>query len=151
MERSPLRRPSALLALCAALLAGAPLLSQEPSEPAAAGTDWVAEYERLLEWRYAAPMPVSGQAPAGGLTFTRDSATWTLRSGSIRRAEPTSTGAVTGFVFEGEGTFRLEVPDPVERGQLRRFTRGAASEALEVSFSKLIVRTARDLPEAMSS
>jgi hypothetical protein len=149
MERSSLpRRPSALpfVVLCAAFLAGAPLVSQETTA-APSGTDWIAEYERLLEWRYAAA-PTA--LPAGGLVFERDSASWTLASGSLRRAEPTSTGAVTGFVFEGTGTFRLEVPDPVERDQLHRFTRGAASEALEVSFSKLIVRTVHDLPEVVA-
>lgn len=102
-------------------------------EPAAAEAD----YERLLEWRYSSsPAPV----PEGGVSFQRDTATWTLESGSLRFAEPTSGGAVTGLVFEGAGRLRIEVPDPVEREQLRRFTRGHASTALDVPFSKLVLR-----------
>lgn len=124
--------------LGAALLGGGPLLAQYTAP--ATELDPRADYGRLLEWRYAAaPTAV----PADGITFERDSATWTLSSGSLRLAEPTSGGAVTGLVFEGEGRFRMTVPDPVEREQLRRFTQGAAAETLEVAFSKMVLRAPR--------
>ncbi|MFW6175804.1 MAG: M1 family metallopeptidase [Acidobacteriota bacterium] len=107
-----------------------------PPEPdATTGAADEEDYERLLEWRYAAQ-----GVPVEGVTIQRDAATWTLESGTVRLAEPTSGGAVTGFVFEGEGRFRLEVPDPVEREQLHRFTRGAAHEVLDATFSKLVLR-----------
>jgi hypothetical protein len=139
---------------CYSLLLLGLLLPCGAPPAAAQQVDWSAEYERLLEWRYAAsPVPV----PAGGLTIERDSATWTLRSGELRWAEPTSGAAgsaVTGLVFEGEGSFRMTVPDPVEREQLRRFTRGAPSdefEELTVAFSKLLVRAPRGLEELAST
>ena len=133
-----------LLFVLAALLAGGSLTAQETDSSVAPAADWPAEYERLLEWRYsAAPVPL----PEAGLTFARDSASWTLASGTLRLSEPTSGGAVTGLVFEGAGRFRMTVPDPVERGQLRRFTRGTADETLEVAFSKLVLRAPRAVEE----
>lgn len=130
MPRSHPLVPAVLL-LAAALLPGAAGAADAVPVP-----DAEADYERLLEWRYSGPVPV----PDGGVTFRRDTATWTLESGTLHLAEPTAGGAVTGLVFEGRGRFRMEVPDPVEREQLHRFSRGAAAEVLDVAFSQLVLR-----------
>jgi hypothetical protein len=107
-----------------------------------ASTAALADYAALREWRYASvPQPV----PAGGLRFTRDTATFELESGSLRFAEPTPSGAVTGLVFEGRGTFSMTVPDPIERAQLARFTDGAPLE--RVVFTRLVIRARGGLPE----
>ncbi|HEX6199417.1 MAG TPA: hypothetical protein VF150_04065, partial [Thermoanaerobaculia bacterium] len=126
-----------------ALAALAALMTALAAAPAAAASGEQADYERLLAWRYSQPVPV----PADGVTFRRDVATWTLSSGSLRLTEPTSGGAVTGLVFEGRGRFRMEVPDPVERDQLERFSRGGARETLDVAFTKLVLRA----PDGVSS
>lgn len=139
MRRSPFATPVALSAFLwlGAALAPPTLSAQDPATA-------VADYERLLEWRYtASATPV----PEGGVTFRRDTATWTLESGTLRLAEPTSGGAVTGLVFEGTGRFRLEVPDPVEREQLHRFSNGHASAALDVPFSRMVLRAAGGVDE----
>lgn len=59
-----------------------------------------AQLEQMRAHRYSAPAPV----PAGGLTFGRDTATWTFESGSLRLQEPVG-GVTTGLVFEGRGRF----------------------------------------------
>jgi hypothetical protein len=95
-----------------------------------------AEYDRLQKWQYAAAVPLP--AP---VTFTRDTATWTLTSGTVRLTEPMTDGTITGLVFEGEGTFRLTLPDRYELAQLRRFARRPQLEALEQPFTRLVLRT----------
>ncbi|MFP3940734.1 MAG: hypothetical protein ACLF0P_10535, partial [Thermoanaerobaculia bacterium] len=55
-----------------------------PPEPdATTGAADEEDYERLLEWRYAAQ-----GVPVEGVTIQRDAATWTLESGTVRLAEP---------------------------------------------------------------
>jgi hypothetical protein len=113
--------------------------------PAAAATSAQADYERLLEWRFAAaPTPV-----AAGAAFERGPATWTLESGSVRLQEPTSGGAVTGAVFEGQGRFRLEVADPVERQQVRRFVELSPDGYLEAGFRRMVLRVSGGAEELL--
>jgi hypothetical protein len=105
-----------------------PLLALDPASARAA-------YDRLQKWQFAAPVPLP--AP---VTFTRDTATWTLASGTVRLMEPMADGTVTGLVFEGQGTFKLTIPDRYELAQLRRFARRPL-EAIEQPFTQLILRT----------
>ncbi len=100
-----------------------------------------ADYERMLEGRYSASMPV----PAGGLTLTRDVATWILESGQVRLLQPTAGGRITGLVFEGIGRFQMEVPDPVEQAQLARMAEKDGMDGVDVPFSTMVLRTAEGM------
>jgi hypothetical protein len=95
-----------------------------------------AEYDRLQKWQFSQPATLS--AP---VTLTRDTATWTLTSGTVRTMEPSSDDLVSGFIFEGQGTFRMTIPDRYELAQLRRFANRPALEAVDQSFTQLVVRT----------
>jgi hypothetical protein len=102
-----------------------------------------ADYETLLQGRYAT---TAQPVPAAGLRWSFEGASWTLESGSLWLAEPSSSGAVTGLVFEGKGRFHLDVPDATELAQLRRFTRRPALGALEATFSSFVLRLSGPLP-----
>jgi hypothetical protein len=115
--------------LFAAIVAALPLFALEPSNARA-------EYDRLQKWQFAAAVPL-----AAPVTFTRDTATWTLTSGTVRLMEPLADGTVTGLVFEGQGTFKLTLPDKYELAQLRRFTKRAQIESLEQPFTAMVLRT----------
>ncbi len=135
-----------LVAGGAAPLAAAQEADASPAPSAAPGPlghIGKADYDRLLEWRFAtAAEPI----PAGGVRFSRGPATWTLESGTVRLQEPigaaegAATGAVTGAVFEGTGTFRLQVTDPVEQEQVQRFTRLTPDGAYQTTFHRMILR-----------
>ncbi len=89
----------------------------QPPVPANAAA-WAADYEQLGKWEFSGtPIPL----PEGGVRLQRDSAEWYFESGTVRPMRPTSDGSVTGLVFEGQGRFRMEVPDPVEVNQFPRF------------------------------
>jgi len=101
-----------------------------------------ADYTQMLEARYGSdPIPL----PPGGLTLTRDTATWTFSHGSVRLAEPTADGRITGLVFEGEGRFRMTIPDPVELRQLQRMAENRRLELIDEPFTALVLRTSEDL------
>ena len=121
-----MRRP---LPLVLAGLLALPLFALDPQ-------DARSEYERLQQWRFSRPVTLSEP-----VTFTRDTATWTLTSGKLRTMEPAADGLVSGFIFEGDGTFRMTIPDRYEVAQLRRFARRSDLEALEQKFTQLVVRT----------
>lgn len=113
------------------------------------GADPPQDYERLRAWTFSAtPTPV----PAAGVSWSWDTATWSLASGRLWVQEATADGTVTGLVFEGEGRLIMEIPDRFELAQLRRFRRDGALERLEYPFTKLVVRgsnlTALPLPLA---
>jgi hypothetical protein len=95
-----------------------------------------AEYDRLQKWHFSQPAPL-----AAPVTITRDTATWTLASGTVRTMEPSADGLVSGFIFEGQGTFRMTIPDRYELAQLRRFSRRDDLEAIDQPFTQLVVRT----------
>ena len=117
------RFPLVFAALC---LSAVSALTADPKSLAA-------DYRQLQKWQFAStPTPLS--AP---ITFTRDTGTWTLQTGSVRLMEPTSAGAVTGLVFEGQGTFRMAIPDRYEAGQLRRFA-NREMRAIDQPFTQLI-------------
>ncbi|HEX2121023.1 MAG TPA: M1 family aminopeptidase, partial [Thermoanaerobaculia bacterium] len=95
------------------------------------------DYARLQKWHFSEPIPL----PAGGVTIARDTATWTLRSGTIRLMQPASGGAVTGAVFEGEGRFTMTIPDRFELLQLRRFANKAELQSIDEPITQLVIRT----------
>lgn len=119
---------------CAALSAVA-LFAFSPSAAADPGAA-EATYERLQQGRYGAPVAV----PPAGLELVRDTAVWTFSRGELRFMEPTADGLVTGLVFEGEGHFRMTVPDAVERAQLRRVSEEDI-ESIDEPFTALVLRT----------
>lgn len=118
-----------LIAQSVLALLASPILALDPAAARA-------EYERMTKLRFAAPVPLT--AP---VVFTRDTATWTLSSGTVRLMEPLADGTVTGLVFEGQGTFHLEIPDRFEVAQLRRFSRRPDIDAFEQAVSQLVIRT----------
>ncbi len=123
-----MRTQTFLVALC---LFATPLFALDPK-------DARAEYDRLQKWQYSQPATLT--AP---VTITRDTATWTLTSGTIRTAE-SAAGIVPGFIFEGQGMFRMTIPDRYEAAQLRRFTkrdRIAIDNAIDQPFTQLVVHT----------
>lgn len=95
-----------------------------------------ADYARLQRWQFSAGVPLPG-----AVTLQRDTATWTLESGTVRLMEPASDGAVTGLVFEGKGRFRMTVPDRHELAQLRRFAGRRELAGIDEPFTQLVVRT----------
>lgn len=101
------------------------------------GADPLEDYTRLQAWRFSVT-PIG--VPAAGLSWSRDTATWTLASGQLWMQEATADGTVTGLVFEGEGRFTMEIPDRFELEQLRRFRRDGKLERLELRFTKMVVR-----------
>jgi hypothetical protein len=114
--------------------------------PAVHALDARATYDQLQKWQFSAPVPLT--AP---LTFTRESATWTLDSGTIRVMQPTADGTSTGFIFEGRGRFRMAIPDPRERAQLRRFAKAPQLEAFDQPITQLLVRTSEPLVQLPSA
>lgn len=100
------------------------------------------DYRRMQGWRAAQP---AVGVPVGGLTFSRDVATWRLESGSLRPFEPLGDGFVSGFVFEGAGRFRMEIPDAFEIAQFWRFSRKVGSATIDEPFTRLVLHTTSDL------
>jgi len=108
-----------------ALAAGCALADATPST-----------YARLHGTRYAV-RPVD--VPDGGVEIKQDLASFRIESGAFRPMEP-AADTVTGFIFQGKGRFRFEVPNAFELAQLRRFTRDHDITAIDTAFTTLIVR-----------
>ena len=128
-----MRRPAVLILLilaCPSLLLAAPRAT-------------VADYQTLQQWRYRKE-PVN--VPADGIRWSFAGASWELQSGKLWLAEPTADGTVTGIVFEGKGRFHMDVPEPVEKRQLRRFAKKPDLEAVDEPFSSFVLRMAGDVP-----
>ena len=119
------------------------LLALLPSAALAARGATLDDYQRLQQWRYRTE-PVA--VPADGIRWSFAGASWELQSGKIWMAEPTSDGTVTGLVFQGKGRFHMDVPDPVEKEQLRRFAKRPGLEAVDEPFSSFVLRMAGDVP-----
>jgi len=94
------------------------------------------EYVRMQNWLFSAP--VSLTTP---LTITRDTATWAFETGTVRVMEPSADGTSTGLFFEGQGRFRMTIPDRYEVQQLRRFTKRPELEGFDQVFTQLVLRT----------
>jgi Peptidase family M1 domain len=118
MTRSPF---FAALVLCAL-----PVFALDPA----------ADYARMQKWQFSEGIPL-----AGPVTIARDTATWTLESGTVRLMEPLSDGTVTGLVFEGKGRLTMTVPDRFELAQLRRFAAKKELAQIDEPFTQLIVRS----------
>lgn len=133
-----MRRAAATLTAIVVLLASGsslPLIAGPADESAA-------DYAALLEWQFsdtAAPLP------DGGVSFSRDTAEWTLKSGTFRQMRPTAEGAVTGLIFEGSGTFRMTIPDRREAAQLYRYPDFENTDTVELTFSRMVLRTCEGL------
>ena len=95
-----------------------------------------ADYAALQKWQYT----TTAIAISAPVTISRDTATWTLTSGSVYLMQPVD-GRVTGLVFEGSGRFTMSVPDPYELAQLRRFAGKPAMQGIDEPFSQLVLRT----------
>ncbi|HEV2719575.1 MAG TPA: M1 family aminopeptidase [Thermoanaerobaculia bacterium] len=121
-----------LRALAAVCLAALPLAAATPEQ-------WKADYDILQKWQYSAPVPLTKP-----VTITRDTATFTLTSGSVALAAPTASGRVTGFVFEGQGRFNMTVPDKYELAQLRRFADKPLLTQIDEPITQLVLRVSDD-------
>jgi hypothetical protein len=109
--------------------------------PAFAATpeQWKADYTTLQQWQYGAPVPLTKP-----ITLTRDTATFTLTSGTVALAAPTSSGRITGLVFEGAGRFTMTVPDRYELAQLRRFADAPLLTQIDEPMTQLVLRVSDD-------
>lgn len=124
-----MHRPTVLIAAVAVAAVVASAFAGDPES----------DYRQLQKWRFSSS-PIALTQP---VTITRDTATWTLQSGSVRLMEPLSSGRCTGLVFEGNARFVMTIPDRIERAQLRRFT-GRREESIDTSFSQLVLRVSDD-------
>jgi len=131
-----MRRPALLILLIFVSLASSSPLAAAPRAT-------VDDYQILQQWRYRKE-PVT--VPADGLRWSFAGSSWELQSGKLWLAEPTTDGTVTGIVFEGKGRFHMDVPDPVEKRQLRRFTKKPDLQAIDEPFSSFVLRWAGDVP-----
>jgi hypothetical protein len=95
------------------------------------------DYQMLQRWQYSA-QPIALAQP---ITFTRDTAMWTLQTGNLRLSEPMSNGRITGMVFEGQGRFTMTVPDPIELAQARRFAQRGDLKSIDEPFTEMVFRT----------
>ena len=121
-----------LLPLLAVCLAALPLSAATPDQ-------WKADYELLQKWQYGAPIPLTKP-----VTITRDTAVFTLKSGTVALAAPTASGRVTGLVFEGDGRFNMTVPDKYELAQLRRFADAPLLTQIDQPMTQLVLRVSDD-------
>ena len=104
-----------------------------------------ADYHAMQKWRFSAQaIPLTTP-----VTITRDVATFTLQSGSVRPMEPLSSGRVTGLVFEGEGRFAMTVPDRTELVQLRRFMEQPNLTSFDERVTELVLRVSDDTIEKL--
>jgi hypothetical protein len=101
---------------------------------------WKSDYESLQKWQYTA----TGVPLSKPVTIVRDTATFTLTSGTVKLAAPTSSGRITGLVFEGDGHFTMTVPDRYELMQLRRFANAPQLEKIDEPVTQLVLRVSDD-------
>ncbi len=127
-----MRLQSSLLTAFVVLAFSLPAFAADPAQARA-------DYDRLQRWQFASAPIALTQA----ISIRRDTATITLTSGSVHLMQPTSSGRVTGLVFEGEGHFTMAVPDRIEVAQLRRFSRKDIT-AIEQKFTQLVLRASDD-------
>jgi hypothetical protein len=124
-----MRKLLLLLAVCVAAL---PLTAATPDQ-------LKADYELLQKWQYSPPVPLTQP-----VTFTRDTAVFTLTSGTVALAQPTASGRITGLVFEGTGRFTMTVPDKYELAQLRRFADAPLLTQIDQPITQLVLRVSDD-------
>jgi len=127
-----MRLRSSLLAVFVFLSLTLPVLAADPAQARA-------DYDQLQKWQFAA-VPIMLSQP---VTIVRDTATFTLTSGSVRLMQPVASGHVTGLVFEGAGHFTMTIPDRIEVAQLRRFSR-KDNPSIDQNFSQLVLRVSDD-------
>jgi hypothetical protein len=101
---------------------------------ARANTDPI--YSELRKKADEAPSFSGSVATVSNLTFKRDAATFTLRSGELYFLNPVKD-RITGAVFLGDGEITLIPPTEVEKKSLAIFTDGPA---LTEQFTELVLR-----------
>lgn len=103
-------------------------------------------YEQLILWEYSAK-PVA--VPSEGIEFKKDDAIITLKKGKFWLMKPVLNGKVTGLVFEGEGTFFLPLPDPIERANYERHSKKGLLNRQDISLTikKCVIRTTENIFE----
>jgi hypothetical protein len=127
-----MRLSASLTAVAVFAVIAFPVHAADPSQARA-------DCDRLQKWQFTAAAVTLTQP----VTFTRDTATITLTSGTVHLMQPVSSGRVTGLVFEGEGHFTMSVPDRIEVAQLRRFSRKDIT-SVDQKFTQLVLRTSDD-------
>src|SRR5689334_21365465 len=127
IQRSSMRKLLLLIALC--------VRAAYASTP----EQWKADYDTLQKWQYGAAVPLSQP-----ITIKSDTATFTLTSGTVALAAPTSSGRITGLVFEGDGHFTMTVPDKYELAQLRRFADDPRLTQIDQPITQLVLRVSDD-------
>lgn len=105
------------------------------------------DYLQLRETRFATD---DAPLPAGGAVLVKDDARIELLSGRFRLMEPTD-GAATGLAFEGSGRLHIDVADPFEREQFRRFSGAGGGPTVDLPFRSLVLRTVDPLPAALTA
>lgn len=127
-----------ILSAAALLALALPSLAADPKQ-------WQSDYDLLQKWQYGTnAIPLTKP-----VTITRDAATFTLTSGSVYLAQPTSSGRITGLVFEGDGHFTMSVPDRFEVQQLKRFADKPALEKIDEPITQLVLRVSDDTIEKL--
>ena len=111
--------------------------AQDSAEPQTAADQRLADYGELQRWAFTSPRTLSAE----GFDIRLDAVHLRLESGTVRHQTQLSDGRRYGMVFEGDGRLLLEVPDPFELRQLRRFTKREEIDAFEVDFSVLVMAT----------
>ncbi len=96
-------------------------------------------YKQLQEWRFSEHHVT---VPDAGITWSLDCGSWTLESGKIWQMEPTPGGICTGLYFEGNGRFRMKIPDPIEIEQFKRFSGKDFTGTIDEPFTRLVIRSA---------
>ncbi len=134
--------PGLSLALLCGLSGIVPLSAESPS------VRLEAFYHDLLEQEFSSE---ALEIPPEGVTWAIDTTLWHLESGFVRLLRPGPDNRATGLMFEGVGFLSIEVPDPVELRQLRRFTKTSDLENLTARFDFMLVHTIGELPELLQS
>ncbi|MEA2326384.1 MAG: hypothetical protein QOE68_1343, partial [Thermoanaerobaculia bacterium] len=127
-----MRLRASLLAVVVFAVLALPVRAADPTQARA-------DYDRLQKWQFTSAAVTLTQP----VTFTRDTATITLASGTVHLMQPVSSGRVTGLVFEGDGHFTMTIPDRIEVAQLRRFSRKDIT-SVDQKFTQLLLRTSDD-------
>jgi hypothetical protein len=126
------------VALCA-LAAAARTFAADPSQ-------MQSDYQAMQKWQFATP--AASLSITQPVVIKRDTATWTLNSGSVSLMQPASGGKVTGFVWRGDGRFVMTVPDRYELIQLQRFA-GRPMSQIDEAITDVVFRASDDTIAAL--
>ena len=131
-----LMRPIKIIFVLGAVVSGW-LISSVSAGSAISASIIEETYRELMQWRTVDGTVI---APGKEIIIESDCAKWTLKSGSVAYVNPLSDNQFTGFVFEGEGLFEMDIPDPLERDQLVRFSDAKLKDRIRLPFNRCIIR-----------